>query len=390
VADSSIFVFASDLADEGAGPVLDRVAEASLGGITLAATYHEGRDVFPHGVGRRVAYHEEGALFVPLEGFGRLAPPVSALAGSHDALRAAAGARGLRLHAWSVFLHNGVLARAHPDCAPENVFGDRSQTELCPASPAARAFAVALSAGLARAGFDTICAESLHHHGFVHGSGHERSFVRLGSRSRLLLGLCFCTHCRTTAADVDADALRAELRAELEQALTSSVAGAEEELSRPDGALGAYLAARERTVTTLVAECAAATHGGGARFEVIDPSGALKGYADGRPTGGPAPTVAWEVGLDLPAVAAACDGIEVLGYAADPARISSDLDAYGKAAVSLALRPMWPDCEDAANLRAKVELAEWAFELGRVDFYHYGVMQLDALDWIRTALLSPP
>jgi hypothetical protein len=188
---------------------------------------------------------------------------------------------------------------------------------------------------------------------------------------------------------VDADALRAELRAELEQALTSSAAGAEEELSRPDGALGAYLAARERTVTTLVAECAAATHGGGARFEVIDPSGALKGYADGRPTGGPAPTVAWEVGLDLPAVAAACDGIEVLGYAADPARISSDLDAYGKAAVSLALRPMWPDCEDAANLRAKVELAEWAFELGRVDFYHYGVMQLDALDWIRTALLSP-
>jgi len=42
----------------------------------------------------------------------------------------------------------------------------------------------------------------------------------------------------------------------------------------------------------------------------------------------------------------------------------------------------------AENLRAKVELAEWAFELGRVDFYHYGLMQLDALDWIRAALSS--
>jgi hypothetical protein len=387
--DSSLFVFASDLADEGVDTVLDRVAAAGLGGITLAATYHEGRDVFPHGVHRRVGYHEEGALFVPLEGFGRLAPPVSALAGDHDALRAAAGALGLRLNAWSVFLHNGVLARAHPDCAPENVFGDRSQTELCPASPDARAFAVALSAGLAHAGFGTICAESLHHHGFLHGSGHERSFVRLGSRARFLLGLCFCDHCRAAAGDVDTDALRAALRAELEHALTSSEAGPEEELTRPDGELGAYLAARERTVTTLVAECAAAARAGGARFEVIDPSGAIKGYADGRPTGDPAPSVAWEVGLDLPAVAAACDGLEALGYAADPARISSDLDAYGKTAVSLALRPMWPDCEDAANLRAKVELAEWAFELGRVDFYHYGLMQLDALDWIRTALLSP-
>jgi hypothetical protein len=389
MADSSIFVFASDLADEGVETVLDRVAGAGLGGITLAATYHEGRDVFPHGVHRRVAYHEEGALFVPLEDLGPLAPPVSPLAAGHDALRAAAAQRGLRLHAWSVFLHNGLLARAHPECAPENAFGDRSQTELCPASPGGRAFAVALSAGLAAAGFDTICAESLHHHGFLHGSGHERSFVRLGSRSRFLLGLCFCAHCLAAASDVDAAALRRELRAELEAALTSSEAGTEEELTRPGGALGAYLAARERTVTTLVAECAAAAREGGARFEVIDPSGAMKGYADGRPTGGAAPTVAWEVGLDLPAVAAACDGIEALGYAADPARISSDLDAYGKAAVSLALRPMWPDCEDAANLRAKVELAEWAFELGRVDFYHYGLMQLDALDWIRTALLSP-
>jgi hypothetical protein len=43
---------------------------------------------------------------------------------------------------------------------------------------------------------------------------------------------------------------------------------------------------------------------------------------------------------------------------------------------------MWPDCDSAANLRAKVEVAGDR----RVDFYHYGLMQLDALDWIRTTL----
>lgn len=388
MAGSSIFVFASDLADEGVDVVLDHVADAGLGGITLAATYHEGRDVFPHGVHRRVAFHEEGAAFVPLDGFARLRPRESPLAAGHGALVAAARARGLALHAWSVFLHNGALAREHPDCTPENVFGDRSQTELCPAHPDARAFAVALARGLARAGFATICAESLHFHGFAHGSGHERSFVRLGSRARFLLGLCFCAHCAAAAPDVDVDALRTALRAELEPALASSAAGPEEELERPGGELGAYLAAREATVAALVADCAAAARDEGARLELIDPSGAMKGYADGRPTGAPAPSVAWQVGLDLPAVAAACDGIEALGYAADPTRLRTDLEAYGDLAVALALRPMWPDCEDAANLRAKVQLAGRALELGRVDFYHYGLMQLEALDWIRTALSS--
>jgi hypothetical protein len=38
----------------------------------LAATYHAGRDVFPHGRRGRIRFHEEGAAFVPLELAGRL------------------------------------------------------------------------------------------------------------------------------------------------------------------------------------------------------------------------------------------------------------------------------------------------------------------------------
>jgi hypothetical protein len=74
-----------------------------------------------------------------------------------------------------------------------------------------------------------------------------------------------------------------------------------------------------------------------------------------------------------------------MGYAADPERIRTDLDAYGDAAVSVIFRPTAPDCESPDDLRAKVELVRQR-GLRRADFYHYGFMRLDALDWIRAAL----
>ena len=44
-----MFAFASDLVDEGMATVLDNVAgRAGVGGVTMAAAYHHGRDIFPH------------------------------------------------------------------------------------------------------------------------------------------------------------------------------------------------------------------------------------------------------------------------------------------------------------------------------------------------------
>ena len=133
-------------------------------------------------------------------------------------------------------------------------------------------------------------------------------------------------------------------------------------------------------MTSLVAEVAEAT--GGTPLEFLELSGAVKGYADGRPKGDPAPSIAWQLGVDVDKVARACDGIEAIGYAADPDRVRRDLDAYGNAAVSVILRPATPDCDSPDNLRAKVDLARER-GLRRADFYHYGLMRLDALDWIR-------
>ena len=140
---------------------------------------------------------------------------------------------------------------------------------------------------------------------------------------------------------------------------------------------------REQVVTSLVADVAEAA--GDTPLEFIELSGAIKGYADGRPTGPPAPSIAWQLGVDVEAVAGACAGIQAMGYAADPERIRGDLYVYGDAAVSVIYRPSTPDCDSEEAVRVKVDLARDR-GMKRVDFYHYGLMRLDALDWIRAAL----
>ena len=380
--DTSIFCFATDLADEGIETVLDNVEHrGGLGGVTVAAAYHEGRDVFPHNPVRRVRFLESGAVFFPpgpALRATRLQPPVSEVAHVLPEAIAAADRRGLAVRAWTVFLHNGALAAAHPECAPENAFGDRYLTELCPANPDARAYARALATDIAALGVAGISSEALHYLGLEHGYAHERYFVPLGARIRYLLGLCFCEHCLAAAraAGVDGDAVRRTAREAIELAFAGDDPGGEPERDE-------YARVREQVVTSLVAEVAEAA--GETPFEFIELSGAVKGYADGKPTGDPAPSIAWQLGVDVDAVARAGDGVQAMGYAADPQRVRGDLDAYGENAVSVIFRPSTPDADSDADVRAKVELARER-GLGRVDFYHYGLMRLDALDWIRSAL----
>jgi hypothetical protein len=379
--DSSIFCFATDLADEGIETVLDNVEQrGGLGGVTVAAAYHEGRDVFPHNPVSKVRFLESGAVFFPpgpALRATRLQPPVSKAAVLPDIV-AAADRRAMGVRAWTVFLHNGALAAAHPECTPENAFGDRYLTELCPAHPDARAYARALAADIASLGVAGICSEALHYLSLEHGYAHERYFVPLSPRVRYLLGLCFCEHCLAAAraAGVDGEAVRRDARKAIERAFAGDDAGGEPER---DG----YARVREQVVTSLVVEVAEAASE--TPFEFIELSGAVKGYADGRPTGDPSPTIAWQLGVDVRPVAAACDGLQAMGYAADPAWVARDLDTYGEDAVSVILRPSTPDCDSAEDLRAKVDLARER-GLRRVDFYHYGLMRLDALGWIRDAL----
>jgi len=401
--ETAAFAFASDLAGEGVDAVLDNVAgRAGLGGLTVAFSYHAARDLFPHNPVQKVQVLDRGELFYPpdprlYEGL-RLQPCVNPLAHGDvlgEACRKAAE-RGLEVHAWTIFFHTDRLDE-YPDCVTRNAFGDPFPSDLCPSNADARAYAHALVADVARYDVASIMAESLHFHVLEHGYHHERYFIELGARARYLLGLCFCDHClaRARADGVDADGVRSAVRDELEGVFAGRSADVDGELDAEalaaiaGGELEAYLRARAATVTSLAGEVAEVAQAAGKPFVFMDPTGAVKGYATGRPTGGPAADISWRLGVDLPALGRVCQGFAVLAYAADVDRVRLDLEAYSRALgglpVSVCLRPSPPDCDTVENLAAKIALAR---ELGvaSLHFYHYGFVRLEALDMIRAAI----
>jgi len=302
----------------------------------------------------------------------------------------------MSVNAWAVFLHNDRLGFEHPGCATQNAFGDRYLTDLCPANPDVRDFVRALASDIAGYGVSNIFAESLHFHGLGHGYHHERYFEDIGAVGTFLLGLCFCEHClgAARAAGIDAELMHRIVRDELERRFEHETEEPEE-LTRErlehfggETLLG-YLDARAGTVVSLAEEVSAAA-GEETQVVFLDICGAEKGFATGEPTGGAAPEIGWQMGIDVPALAEVCDTVEALGYAVDPARVDSDLAAYRSLVVDpsklgLLLRPMPPDNRTVENLAAKLDLAR-DLGLPRADFYHYGFCRLSALDRIRQAL----
>jgi hypothetical protein len=401
-----LFAFASDLVDEGMATVLDNVAgRAGVGGVTMAAAYHQGRDIFPHNPARKVHFLEgDSVFFRPDQRRYRglkLQPKVSKLAQESDVLAdlcRAASARSLRARAWTVFLHNYTLGAGHSECACRNVFGDAHLTDLCPSNPDVRAYVTALSGDIAAKGVSTVVAESLHFHALEHGFHHERYFIELGAFGRHLLGLCFCEHCMEAARGrgVQVEELREEVRGELERRFAADPEPEAREIVKEKagefagGELAAYIATRAGTVTALIAEAAESARAEGGAFAFIDLSGAVKGYATGRPQGAPVPDLAWQFGIDVSGVAGACGQVEAIGYAADPERLRLDLAAYrsiigSKQRLSVIVRPMAPDCDSSENLAAKLAVAR-GLGVAEVGFYHYGFMRLESLDLIRAAL----
>jgi hypothetical protein len=399
--ESSLYAHPEDLRGEGIERVADRALGYACDGLTIAAAYHQARDVTPHGRSR-VTVRRDGAHFpLPADLWDglRLVPPPQD--GSDDGLfaklRRVTTQRGARLHGWTVFLHNTTLGLAHPDVTQENCFGDRAApADLCPSHPDVRAYATALARSVARLGVDTVFAESLHFGFFGHGYHHERCFVELGPVEEFLLGLCFCAYCRARAAEAGVDAQAARVAAaRIAGGVLDGGAPLPGELS-PAGlaecageALSRYVGTRTGTVTTLVASVARAVADEDSRLVFLDLAGAIKGYADGRPTGGLAREAAWQTGVDPAAIGPVADGYAILGYARDPARLSADVAAYRSAlgesaSLRVTLRPGLPDTPSAANLAEK--LRQVATAADAVDFYSYGLFPLPVLDRIPEAL----
>lgn len=398
-ADSSVYACVSDVLGAGVHEVLEQVLGAyGVAGLTVAAVYHDARDVTPHGASR-LTLRRDGAHFLPapdLFAGVRLSPPVQDDAAREPlrTLRTATADRGAALHGWTVFCHNATLGTAYPECGTQSCFGDRAApADLCPANPDVREYAVALGRNVARHGVDTVVAESLHYGTFTHGYHHERSFVPLGALDRFLFGLCFCEHCvaRAADADVDADAARDECAQAVARVLNGGSPGPDDVTlealaDRAGPHTVTYVRARQATVTSLAAEVAAGVAEEGSRLVFLDMTG---GTGDGGRTRQlPAAEDAWQLGIDPASVAGAVDGYAVLAYHADVEAVEAEMAAYRAMctpdrSLRAVLRPGPPDTDSADHLAAKVAAVRSSVDA--VDFYHYGLNTYADLDRIARA-----
>jgi hypothetical protein len=398
-AESAIYAFVDDLLDEGASAVAKRLAAQGFSAGALAAVYHAARDLLPHTPRRVVAHRGAGAHYCPPDESlypGDLRPLVAPRPALAD-IAAQIAAAGLSWQAWTVYLHNGRLAAARPDCAVTNAFGDMYETDLCPSSAEVADYAAALTADVARLRPELILAESLHHAGFSHGAHHERAFVAVSPVADFLLSLCFCGSCVSRASDrLDVEALSARVRGVVRDELRSATASPSsldrDALAELCGsALLDYLAVRETSVTELATRCASIARSNGVRFGFIDQAGALKGYVSGEPTGPSSCADAWRLGVNPGAIAAAVDSYVALAYAKSPDRVALDVGEYvgalGGTPLRCVLRHGAPDLVDSDNLREKVDAAR-KNGAAAVDFYHYGLMPLSGLDAAAAAIGS--
>ena len=94
--------------------------------------------------------------------------------------------------------------------------------------------------------------------------------------------------------------------------------------------------------------------------------------------------------IDPAAISGEVHELCVLGYRDTPQRFADVLARYREAVgsdarLSVALRPLLPDCQDADNLAAKLQIAAESGVEG-IEFYHYAMMPLNRLEWIAGGL----
>ena len=399
---ASAFIFGTDWLDEGGDVVLDNLQRrGGLDVVAFSANYHDARDVFAHNPKRRVFRNEGDVAWFPVEPAdypsGLVARQAQAAGGADvlaDVCRQAM-TRGVEVAAWTIFTHNSALATAHPDCTTRNVYGDPYLSDLCPANPRVRAYCCELAADVARRPVQQLLAESLHFRPLEHGEHHERYLIPLPLDARMLMSLCFCTHCRAAAmgAGVDVERLAQAARIALQPAWDGLVRPGQTMLDDSLRArVEAYVAVRCASVASLVRQVRETLTPSGVQLTFVDHAGTMAHVMHGLTADDDVVAASRRLGVDPRAVAAVCDRYGILGYQDSPQRVAVVLARYravlgDQARLTLALRPLLPDCLDAGNLADKIRVAQ-AAGVEALDFYHYAMMPLNRLDWIREGLAA--
>jgi hypothetical protein len=383
----AIYTYAWDLAEAGVGKAVAEFKALGLDTVTVAASYHAGKFLRPHGKTGKVYFPEDGTVYFKPDSrrYGAIKPVANSIFGDGAVMRELCEAP-VRVNAWMVLLHNTLLGTRHPEATAANAFGDRYVYSLCPSHPEARAYAVGLAHDVTES--CPVVGVSVESPGFApyaHGFHHEFALNQPNRWLDQQLGLCFCEHCVAGAAKagINAKALKARVARDVSDYLASDIdfpADMAEAFwladTRTDGELGAFLGWRCDVVTSLVAEI---------RDRVRKDATVAIIPSVARPTGG-----AWYEGSDLAALAEAAGIIEACFYEPSPARIKADLfdikrRLNGKGELRGIVRPAWPDLGNKADLVA----AAAALGQGGVSglaFYNWGHVRQANVGWIADAV----
>lgn len=388
---SAIWAYPWDLLDEGVDAAFGRIAEAGLNGVSLASVYHTVRALCPHNP-RRAVYHGEGGVAYfrtdPVQfAESRIKPVESVLLSDGDALALACEAapkHGLKVHAWTVLHHNTRLGTQFPDCTIENAFGDRYPFGLCPANPDVRAYTLGIVRCLAaRPELDTIEIESLGYMGIDHSGHHAKTGIELDALHKFLLSICFCPHCRRHMEANDADPERA--RQAVQEEMRGYFAGRFRSADDDDtlGVLAAVLgqeqadgilAARDEVVLTLLEDI----------YWLVQKPQCVSVMVSANPLATGAP-----ISTSLSQTREWTDRLLVQAFAKETASIHESVadvaTRRGSTPVYAGLQAVEPFVRCAEDLEIRVKTAREA-GAEAVQFYHYGLMPLHNLEWIRSSL----
>ncbi|MEF3133829.1 hypothetical protein OS035_20490 [Rhizobium sp. 268] len=387
----SMWTYPWDIQDQGLDAIAGELRNrAGLNTISMATSYHAGRFLQPRSPRQKAYFPEDGTVyFRPDESLWQdklirplMAGNVTERGDMLEALARGRDATGLKVSCWTVCLHNSRLGMLHPDHVTRNAFGNPNYYNLCPSSPAARAYAVTLVRDITvNYQPDMVELESPNFMGFAHEYHHEKDGVGLNAEDDFLLSLCFCDHCaaRAAKAGVPAEGARRTVARFIAELCERDIpecqfpdfpaAGIDAFRDHPD--LHAYLAWRSEPVTSLIGEIKAAADPA-SRIVLID----LK---DG-----------WLGGVDLSAVGKLCDGAILCCYDMTPDAVG-DVIRAGRAALGsekflgVGLRVFYPEVGEAAVLAARAKAAVDAGANG-VNFYNYGLIPAKRLDWVKAAV----
>ncbi|MCE2578143.1 hypothetical protein [Gluconacetobacter entanii] len=387
-----LYIYPWDIMDHDDLPDLAAGLKAlGISRLCMAAAYHTGKFLRPHGRDARVYFPQDGAVYLPTDPgrYGTIRPIMAQRMPPMDVLRTLHD-HGLAISAWTVLFHNTALGTRHPQAACHNAFGDCYPYSLCPSNADVRAYGIALCRDIASHPYiGDIILETPGWQPFHHGFHHEMSLLSANAWPDTLLGLCFCDACMegATRAGVNAAGLRRRVRGHLSSYLARQCDGTpaegEDRLMHAivqDDALRDFLRWRCRQVTSLVRDIHEAVRAD-ATVHVI-------------PSVQANPVRSWIEGSDLEALSRACDGLEVCLYGPDTQALLARFEDIREIVpadrpLRPVLRPAPCDFADAGAFVAQVEALS---RRGVRDFafYNFGHLRRENLNWIYRALDGLP